>query len=174
MKDTISRLSVSCKPGAILNQNFANVIALDFKHREYYVNENGSSQVRTVEENKFTFKFGAGIYGVDGVVNVPNCGTVPFPMPGIGYGFYVAHKKDRLGTTGREGQAVKVERDVRSGVYPVLFELTYADQHTESNASAADTTEFQLVHKPEPDALPPRGEEPKRTPLKPSTRIKIP
>lgn len=163
-------LNVTCKPGKILSQNFAKVLELDLRHREFYVDGNGLSKERIAGEDKFAFEFGGGMYNVEAVVNVPRYGTVPIPMQAIGYGFYVAHKKDRLsqGGPGIGGSTVKVERNER-GVYPILFKFIYADRNTESNATVSDSTEFKLVHKPKPAALPPRkfDEKPDRKPLKP-------
>ena len=68
------------------------------------------------------------------------------------------------------GVTVKIDRNKR-GAYPVIFAFTYADQDSESNFSASDSTEFELIHTPKPDKLPPRGPEPTRKPLKPSPRI---
>lgn len=171
-------LAVKCTPGRILSQNTSNILELDLKHREYYVDASGRSQIRMAGQDKFEFEFGGGIYGVDGVIDIPwSTGRTtvikpqPIPMPGIGYGFYIAHKKDRLGIQGAAGSAVRVINSER-GVYPVLFEFTYADQSAEGNVMASDVTEFKLIHKPKPEALPPRTERPKRKPLKPPTRIK--
>lgn len=162
-------LDVRCKPGEILSQNFAKVVFLDLRHREFYVDGNGMSKVRIAGEDKFTFEFGGGMYNVDAQVIVPRFGPVPIPMKAIGYGFYVAHKKDRLLQTGTAigGSSVKVERSTR-GVYPVLFEFTYADRNTESNASVSDSTEFKLVHKPKRITEPPADTKPpeKKIPLR--------
>lgn len=160
-------LNVSCKPGQILSQNFANILALDLKHREFYVDGFGMSKVRVVGEDMFAFEFGGGMYNVEAVVNVPRYGPVPVPMMAIGYGFYIAHKKDRLsqGGSGIGGSTVKVEHKKR-GVYPVLFDFIYADKGTESNASVSDSTEFKLVHKPKASEAPPVKDEP-RKPIKP-------
>ena len=68
------------------------------------------------------------------------------------------------------GVTVKIDRNKR-GAYPVIFAFTYADQDSESNFSASDSTEFELIHTPKPDKLPPRRPEPTRKPLKPSPRI---
>jgi hypothetical protein len=150
-------LDVRCKPGEMLSQNFAKVLALDLKHREFFVDGAGMSQVRVVGEDNFAFEFGGGMYNVDAQVIVPRFGPVPIPMKAIGYGFYVAHNKDRLGEAsgaGIGGSTVKVERNKR-GVYPVLFDFIYADKGTESNASVSDSTEFKLVHKPKASDAPP-------------------
>ena len=166
-------LDVRCKPGEILSQNFAKVLTLDLQHREFYVDGAGMSKVRVVGENKFAFEFGGGMYNVDAQVIVPRFGPVPIPMKAMGYGFYVAHNKDRLGApsgAGAGGSTVKVERDKR-GAYPILFDFIYADRGTESNASVSDSTDFKLVHKPKASAAPPAKEEP-RTPIKPNRRIR--
>lgn len=162
-------LDVRCKPGEILSQNFAKVLNLDLKHREFYVDGSGLSKVRVTGEDIFAFEFGGGMYDVNAQVIVPRFGPVPIPMKAMGYGFYVAHNKDRLGEAsgaGIGGSTVKVERNKR-GMYPVLFDFIYADRGTESNASVSDSTEFKLVHKPKAsDALPAPVEEP-RKPFKP-------
>lgn len=159
-------LNVVCKNGRILSQNTASILILDMKHREYYIDTSGISKVRTVGDDLVDFDFGGGIFGVDAAVAVPNHGTVPIPMPAIGYGFYMAHKKDLTGQgQPGEGSIVKVENKKR-GVYPVLFEFTYADQSSISGGLISDTTEFKLVHKPKPEPLPAK-EDKKKSPLKP-------
>jgi len=90
---------------------------------------------------------------------------MPLPMPAQGFAFYIAHKKDR-GTGAGAGTTVTVE-NIKRGVYPVMFDFTYADQGTESNVPASDSTEFKLIHKPKPADLPARPPEPMRKPLKP-------
>jgi len=138
-----------------------------------YVDAAGMSKVRVAGEDKFAFEFGGGMYNVDAQVIVPRFGPVPIPMKAMGYGFYVAHNKDRLGApsgAGAGGSTVKVERDKR-GAYPILFDFIYADRGTESNASVSDSTDFKLVHKPKASAAPPAKEEP-RTPIKPNRRIR--
>jgi hypothetical protein len=158
-------LNVVCTGGDNLSPFKARVFKMELKHREFYVDPAGISRERMVGEDKFIFELAEGIYGVDAVVKVPRVPPVPVPMKAIGFSFYTAHKKDRV----EERPAVKVERNKR-GVYPVIFDFTYADQDSESNASASDSTEFKLIHKPKPNPI--VHIEPTRKPLKPSTRIK--
>lgn len=165
-------LQVTCKPGTILTQNTANVIEMELRHREFYVDKLGMSKEQMAGEDKFEFKFGGGIYGVDAVVKVQHLSSgkipdVPVPMKGVGYGFYIAHKKDLVAG---QGTAVKIFRTKR-GAYPVLFDFIYVDQDTASNATVYDSTEFKLIHKPKPVALPPRGPKEPRKPLKPRKPI---
>lgn len=158
-------INVVCMGGATLSPFRARVFAMDLRHREFYVDANGISREKLAGEDKFLFELSEGIYGIDAVVRVPRVPPVPVPMKAIGFSFYMAHKKDRVGG----GPTVKVERNKR-GVYPEIFDFTYADQDTESNASASDSTEFKLIHKPKPKPF--VRIEPTRKPLKPSTRIK--
>ena len=167
-KCTQPGINVVCKSGRVLSQNKAGVVDLDMKHPEYYIDTSGISRVRTVGDDKFIFEFGGGIFGVEAQVltGEPRFPSVPIPMPGIGYGFYIAHKKDLTGQgQPGEGSIVRVENSKR-GIYPVLFEFTYADQGGATGASFSDTTEFKLVHKPKPEPLPVRVDK-KKTPLKP-------
>ena len=170
-------LEVTCSPGAASDPVKSRVIDMDLKHREFYVDSDGRSKERIVGEDKFSFEFARGIYDLEAIIIIPTSTgkiTVPVPMPipmkGLGFAFYIAHKKDRFPQGYRDTPAVKVERNKR-GVYPVIFEFTYADQDTDG-ASASDSTVFELIHKPKPDKLPARAPEPTRKPLKPSTRIK--
>lgn len=158
-------LSIVCMAGENATPFRASISAMDLKHREFYVDGNGISKERLVGDDKFSFELADGIYGVDAVVKVPGMPDVPVPMKAIGISFYVAHKKDRVDAR----PAVKIERNKR-GVYPVIFEFTYADQDSESNVSASDSTVFELIHKPKPNPI--VHIEPTRKPLKPSTRIK--
>ena len=159
-------LSIVCMAGETASPFRASISAMDLKHREFYVDANGISKERLVGADKFSFELADGIYGVNAVVKVPGMSDVPIPMQAIGISFYVAHKKDRV----EARPAVKIERKER-GVYPVIFEFTYADQDSESNVSASDSTDFKLIHKPKPTPIE-RRTEPTRKPLKPSTRIK--
>ena len=146
----------------------ARVFKLELLHREFYVDANGISRERSVGEDKFAFELSDGIYGVDAVVKVRHLSTggkipdVAAPLKGIGFSFYIAHQKDRVGG----GPTLKIERN-RRGVYPVIFDFTYADQGSGGNASASDSTEFKLIHKPKPADLPPRKQDEPRKPLKP-------
>lgn len=158
-------INVVCMGGDNLSTFKARVFTMDLKHREFGVDGAGISKEQLVGEDKFIFELSEGIYGVDAVVKIPRVPEVPVPMKGIGFSFYTAHKKDRV----EARPAVKVERSKR-GVYPVIFDFIYADQDSESNASASDSTEFKLIHKPKPNPI--VHIEPTRKPLKPSTRIK--
>lgn len=163
-------LQVVCMAGATISPFRSRVFSMELKHRQFYVDAAGISKERISGNDKFVFEVADGIYGVDAFVKVPRMPDVPVPMQAIGFSFYTAHKKDRPGTGPGAGVTVKIDRNKR-GAYPVIFAFTYADQDSESNFSASDSTEFELIHTPKPDKLPPRGPEPTRKPLKPSPRI---
>ncbi|HEX3101055.1 MAG TPA: hypothetical protein VHQ01_04660, partial [Pyrinomonadaceae bacterium] len=158
-------LQVTCSPGAPVSPVMARVKTMELQHREFYVDGNGISKVRIVGEDKFAFEFSGGIYSVQAFVTVPNGPKIPFPMPAQGMSFYIAHKKDRLGTGPGQGTAVIVQGNKR-GVIPMIFDFIYTDQGTESNVPASDSTQFQLIHKPEPKPIK-RKPDPIRKPLKP-------
>lgn len=160
-------INVVCMGGENLSPFKARVFKMDLRHREFYVDGAGISKERMAGEDKFIFELSEGIYGVNAVVRAPRGPEVPVPIPGMGASFYLAHKKDRVGG----GPTLKIERSKR-GAYPVIFDFTYADQDNESNASASDSTEFKLIHKPKPKPI--VRIEPTRKPLKPPTRIKRP
>jgi len=73
------------------------------------------------------------------------------------------------GTGAGAGTTVTVG-SVKRGAYPVMFDFTYADQGTESNVPASDSTVFQLIHKPKPKPIE-RTQEPTRKPLKPRSSL---
>ena len=138
---------------------------MELQHREFYVDPQGISRERIVGKNNFTFEFTGGIFSIETLVRT-NIGTLyPLPLPAHGFAFYIAHSKDRRGDGGGEGTVVNVQSDKR-GAYPVIFDFTYADAATESNVPASDSTQFQLIHKPEPKPIEIKPE-PTRKPLKP-------
>lgn len=168
IKCSLPPLDLTCSPGADSDPVRSRINYLDLKHREFYVDQNGISRERMAGEDKFSFEFAGGIFALKAVVKAPNFEhTVPFP--GHGAAFYIAHKKHQLGEGPGQGTGVKVERNTR-GAYPVIFQFTYADQNRVGGAGGADvsdSTEFQLIHKPEPKPFPARPPEPVRKPLKP-------
>jgi hypothetical protein len=157
---------VSCSPGANSDPVRSGIVTLDLQHREFYVDPNGISRMRTgVGEDKFSFEFAGGIFALDAVVKAPNF-SQKIPFPAHGFAFFIAHKKDVLGTGAGQGTGVKVDRNTR-GAYPVLFKFTYAGQGNVGGASISDSTEFELIHKPKPKPFPLRRSEPIRKPLIP-------
>jgi hypothetical protein len=144
------------------NGFMARIDGMDLKHQEFYLDANDVTKVRAVGENKMSLEFG-GVLLVNLQIS-PKPGqsfSVPFE-PG-GMAFYIAHYKDRFGT----GRNIKIERNT-VGVYPILFEFTYADQN-KLGVSATDSTVFQLIHKPEPKPFPARAPGSPRKPLKQRT-----
>ncbi len=152
---------VTCSPGANSDPIRSRITAMDMKHREFYVDTSGISRERTAGEDKFSFEFAGGDFALEAVVKAPNF-SHKVPLPSVGPAFYIAHRKDSLG----KEKGVKIENTKR-GAYPVIFEFTYADQNTIGGAAISDSTEFQLIHKPEPKPFPARPPEPIRKPLKP-------
>jgi len=163
-------VSLNCRiPGAQVtcslmdspaNGFMARIENMDFKHQEYYLDSNEISQVRMVGENKMSLEFG-GILLVNMRIAPKEGPSFAVPFEPGGSAFYIAHYKDRFGS----GRNIKIERNT-TGVYPVLFEFTYADQNR-LGVSASDSTVFQLIHTPKPKAFPARPPEPNRKPLKP-------
>jgi len=165
VKCTMPGAPVVCSPGAKVYPVLSRVFAMDLRHREFYVDGSGISRERLTGEDKFKFEFSGGMFSIEALIKIPNGPSMPLPMPAQGFAFYIAHKKDR-GTGAGAGTTVTVE-SVKRGAYPVMFDFTYADQGTESNVPASDSTEFKLIHKPKPADLPARPPEPMRKPLKP-------
>ena len=161
-----------CSPGADSPPIEVRINALDFKHREFYIEyekpkyaftESEVSRERVVgEEDKFAFEFEGGEFSLQGLLKVEG-ETVEVPMPGVGTSFYLAHKKDQM-ASGR----LKIEHTQR-GVYPVIFHFTYAGigDADESGVLSTDTTDFELIHKPDPKPFE-KVPDPIRKPLKPS------
>lgn len=156
-------LELTCSPGAAIDPVRVKINTLELRHREFYVDEKGISKERFVGEDKFSYDFAGGIFSLTAVLKIPGGGTQPLPFPGLGFGFYSAHNKDRTG----EGHTVMIGHNKRGGGldYPVIFEFTYADQGNESGVQTTDSTVFKLIHKPKPEPLK-RTPERTRKPLK--------
>jgi len=168
VKCTMPGAPVVCSPGAKVYPVLSRVFAMDLRHREFYVDGSGISRERLTGEDKFKFGFSGGLFSIEALIKIPNGPSMPLPMPAQGFAFYIAHKKDR-GTGAGAGTTVTVE-NIKRGVYPVMFDFTYADQGTESNVPASDSTVFQLIHKPKPKPIE-RTQEPTRKPLKPRSSL---
>jgi hypothetical protein len=156
----------TCGPGATPTNPFKVLVqAMEMQRPEFYVDTDGLSKQRTVGENKLSLEFYAGGMMTQAVIQFHRGGGITIPLEAGGTAFAIAHKKDRLGNA----MIYKFERDKR-GVYPVIFDFIYADQDIEGRTSASDSTEFKLIHKPEPVAIQ-RTPEPTRKPLKPRSKI---
>ena len=155
-------VEVVCSPGADSTPIKVGINLLDLKHKEYYV-ESELSKQRLVGEDKFSFDFAGGMFSLKGLIKAPyNTASVPFPD--WGNTFYMAHQKDMVdGPRSGKLRIVRIER----GVYPVIFQFTYADQNIFGGATVSDSTEFELIHKPKPKPFPQREREPRRTPARP-------
>ena len=158
-----------CSPGADSTPIKVRINALDLRHREFYIDyvkdkywltESELSRERLVGEDKFSFEFEGGEFDLKGLIKIEN-DTFDWPMLNSGATFYEAHKKDLM-----DGESYRLKIDsIKRGVYPAVFKFTYADQDN-SVAVSADSTEFELIHKPEPKPFR-KLPEPIRKPLKP-------
>ncbi|MEK9139739.1 MAG: hypothetical protein AAB308_01680 [Nitrospirota bacterium] len=155
-------IEVVCSPGANSTPIKVGINLLDLKHREFYV-ESELSKERAVGEDKFSFDFSGGIFSLQGLLKAPY-NTTSLPMTDWGNAFYMAHQKDAV--DGLQSRKVRVLR-IQRGVYPVIFQFTYADQSIFGGATTTDSTEFELIHKPKPKPFPERSPEPIRRPLRP-------
>jgi hypothetical protein len=153
---------VTCSPGADSKPVTSRIQYLDLKFKQFYVDEKGVSRVSKEEhgEDKFAFEFAGGDFALEAVIKSPYSSN-KVPLPSVGPAFYIAHQKDSLG----KGKGVKIENTKR-GAYPVIFEFTYAAENASGGVTITDSTEFQLIHKPEAKPYPTR-QEPIRKPLKP-------
>lgn len=162
---------VTCGPGATPTNPFKVIVqAMEMQHSEFYVDPNGISKQRTVGENNLSLEFYAGGMMTKAVIKFRDRGNnlppeLTIPIEAGSTAFAVAHKKDRVGNA----MIYKFERNKR-GAYPVIFDFIYADQDIEGRVSASDSTEFKLIHKPEPEPIL-RVPEPTKKPLKPRARI---
>lgn len=175
-------IELICSPGANSTAIKVRINALEMKHKEFYIghekprNPKHEWEVKETEVTKqrvagsdlFGFDFEGGMFSLQGVVKAP-FNTVSMPFPDWGNTFYMAHKKDMAG--GPRSGLLRInapEPVLKQGVYPVILQFTYADQNTFGNAVVADSTEFELIHKPKPKPFPQRGPSPiRRTPLRP-------
>ena len=156
----------TCGPGGTPSNPFKiNVLAMELQHTDFYVDPNGISNQRTVGENKLSLEFHGGLMMTQAVIQFHGGGGITIPVEAGGTAFAIAHKKDRVGNA----PIYKFERNNR-GVYPVIFDFIYADQNIESRTSATDSTEFKLIHKPEPTPME-RAPEITKKPLKPRPKI---
>lgn len=169
LKCSMPAVQVTCNPGKGINGGFkAWIRRMDLKHREFYVDSRGVSQVRTVGEDKLPIELSGDAMMVKMNIVIPKGPPVPaFDFPAGGMAFTIAHKKDAIIVGGSN---VRFERSNR-GVYPTIFEFTYADQDKLNSISGWDSTVLKLVHKPKPKPFK-KPIEPIRKPIEPSTRIK--
>jgi hypothetical protein len=161
-----------CSPGADSTPIEVRINALDFRHREFYVEsekpeymfaESEVSRERFVGEDKFSFEFEGGEFHLQGLYKIKGY-TSPVLMEEWEQSFYMAHRKDWI--MGRTNNALKIE-NAKRGVYPVVFQFTYADRLKRAPGLLwTDSTEFELIHKPEPKPFE-KAPEPSRKPLKP-------
>lgn len=160
-----------CSPGADSTEIEIRINALDLKHREFYVDygidkitlkETVFSKERLVGENKFSFEFEGGNFALQGLIKADPT-SLEIPMNDWGLVFYGAHNKDQIGLA-----LLKIEniKDIKRGVHPAILQFTYADKDMYFGFLATDSTEFELIHKPEPKPFT-KPPDPIRKPLKP-------
>lgn len=155
---------MTCSPTAIVTAPFkARIKTMDLKHREFYVDANDVSKERIVGEDKLSLEFSGAVVMTTAVISVPGAGSMTTTVEAGWTAFRIAHRKDR------RDEIFTFERDKR-GVYPTVFEFTYADRDQEEGTTASDSTVFELVHKPGPKPFPTRPPEPPRKPLIPRAR----
>lgn len=172
---TMPHMNVVCSRGKDIEHGFkAWIREMDMKHREFYVDADGISQERVVGEDKLPLELSGEPVLIKMLLSVPNGPTIPLEGGPSALAFTLAHQKDSAAAAlvpGGFGGNIKFERNTR-GLYPTLFQFTYADQNTLKNLAASDSTVFKLIHMPDPEAkkFPPRPPEPEdlnRKPLKP-------
>ena len=160
-----------CSQGADSTPIKVRINELDLRHPEYYIDmvkgkdwmtASEFSKQRMVGEDKFSFEFEGGMFSLQGVIKAPY-NTASIPFPDWGNTFYMAHKKDMIG--GERSGKLLIKNNTR-GVTPAIFQFNYADQNTFRDALTTDTTDFELVHKPEPKPFS-KPPDPIRKPLRP-------
>lgn len=171
--------SVTCSPGADSEPIEVRINELDLKHREFYVesqtltqpealgrgvvvSEKVMSKERLVGEDKFAFEFGGGMFSLEALIKAPY-NTVSMPFGNWGNSFYMAHRKDQIG--GEFAQKLLV-RNTKRGVTPSIFDFNYPGDKTYGDATTTDSTDFELIHKPEPKPFQ-KQPDPIRKPLRP-------
>lgn len=143
-----------CSPGADSTPIEIRINALDLKHREFYIEygkdvwlkETEFTKERLAGENKFSFEFEGGNFALQGLIKTDQT-SLEIPMNDWGLTFYGAHAKDQIGP-----MTLKIEniKDIKRGVHPAVLQFTYADKDMYFGFSTTDSTEFELIHKPEP------------------------
>lgn len=168
-----------CSPAADSTPITVRLKEMDLKHPEFYVEteqlkkpdvkskilvtEKIVAKSRLVGENKLAFEFEGGMFSLKGMIKAPY-NTASIPFPDWGNTFYMAHKKDMIG--GERSGKLLIRSD-HLGVEPALFDFVYADQNTYANATVTDSTQFELIHKPEPKPFRNYEPDPIRKPLRP-------
>lgn len=164
-------MEFTCSPGADSKPIKVRINDFDLKHREFYIDyvkdkdwltESEFSKQRLVGQDKMSFEFEGGMFSLQGLIKAGLINTLSVPMPDWGNTFYMAHKKDQIGPPSAR---LKIE-SINRGVHPAVFQFTYADQGTYLDALTTDSTEFELIHKPEPKPFR-KLPEPIRKPLRP-------
>ncbi len=166
-----------CSPGADSKPIEVGINALDLRHREFYIGyekdkrlpfefkETEISKERMVGEDKLSFVFEGGEYDIQSLLRHFSGATADFPIDDQKSAFYMAHRKDWTGP----GSNILAIEGTKRGVYPTVFQFTYADQSKHPPGILfIDSTEFELIHKPEPKPFQ-KPPEPIRKPLKPPT-----
>jgi hypothetical protein len=161
-----------CSPGADSKPIKVWINDLDLRHREFYIGyekdkrlpfefkETEISKERMVGEDKFSFVFEGGEFELQGLLKHKGY-TSDLPMEDQKSSFYMAHRKDWI-----VSNRVAIEGKER-GLYPAVFQFTYTDKYTaRPRILYTDSTEFELIHKPEPKPFR-KVPEPIRKPLKP-------
>lgn len=158
--------SLSCQPEMKSDPIKARITKLDLSHREYTIENGVPKVIPEVGKDEFTFELSGGYVALKAVVQVPGQAEYSIPTDLFSYAFYIAHQKDQIGKA-KGQETLRIQRNKR-GVYPVMFQFMYED-HTSlgPGTTAADTTEFRLIHKPEPKPFRQRDPEPIRKPLRP-------
>jgi len=165
LKCAIPGAEITCGPGAEPTHPFtAKIRKMTMKHREFYLDATDVSRDRVVGENMLEFEFSGAVMNAPAVIVVPGSGTVPMPAFDAGWtSFRIAHRKYR-----GSGEYFKFQTE-RRGVYPIIFELTEAAADTEMAITGSDSTQFELIHRPQKKPFPPRQQRPPRKPLTPKS-----
>ena len=174
-KSPMKEVDWICNPHADSSPIKVRINALDLGHREFYIAyvkdelqafyeewpETEVTKERFVGEDKFSFEFEGGEFHLKGLLKHFSGATSDLPMDDQESAFYMAHKKDWVSSN-----RLSIDSSKR-GVYPVIFQFTYADKHTAPpRILFTDSTEFELIHKPKPEPFE-KVPEPIRKPLKP-------
>lgn len=160
---SMEQATVVCSPGGSPKKTaWASIKTLFIESKEFYV-ENGVSKQRKVGKDHLAVEFSPAMIAGIGKVNMKDSPEMPIPFIEVGAsGFYIAHQKWKI------RELVYRFNVTRRAGYPVLFDFKVEDTDEENDIRAADSTVFQIIHKPEKKPFPPRPTT-TRKPLKPKT-----
>jgi hypothetical protein len=160
-----------CSPGADSTPIEIRINALDLKHREFYIDygidkntlkETEFSKWRLAGEDEFSFEFEGGNFALQGLIKTDQT-SLEVPLNDWGLTFYGAHDKDQIGPMTLN---IKNIKNIKRGVHPAVLQFTYKAEAMYFGFLAKDSTEFELIHRPEPKPFR-KLPDPIRKPLKP-------